>query len=317
MNKLIIIDSNGVMHRAYHAYPHLSANNIPTNVVYGFLAMIYKLMIEFSPNYFIAVFDTPKPTFRKELYQGYQIQRPKMEEDFAVQIPLVKEALDCAGILRLEKDGYEADDIIGTICHRLKNRPDLQIVIISSDQDIFQLIDKNIIVASPITGLTKIKIYDEAEVKKKLRISPKQIVDYKALVGDASDNYPGAKGIGPMTAVKLISRFETVDNLLQNLNQIKSEKIRKILVEEKNNIYLSRKLAQIVRDVPLDIDIEKARINGFNRQLESFLEKYQIFSLLRRIFGERQDTDQIKPKKQSTEKKKKEKENQEKQISLF
>lgn len=304
MNKLILIDSNGIMHRAFHAYPLLnSSDNTPTNVIYGFLAMLYKTINDFKPTHIAAVFDTPKPTFRNKIFKEYQIQRPKIDDNFAVQIPLVKQALDLAGIYRLEKDGYEADDIIGTICEIFKNKNDFQIMIISADKDIFQLVNEKVFVASPIIGLSNIKIYDEAEVKQKINVTPSEIVDYKALVGDPSDNYPGAKGIGPVNAIKLIKKFGSIDNIYKNLDKIESEKIKKILLAEKENVYLSKKLATIIKDAPVEIDIDKMKFRGFNIKLKDFLEKYEIYSLVKRIFTEK--------KQEKNEEKKQD------QISLF
>ncbi len=275
------------MHRAYHAYPLLtSSDNTPTNVIYGFFSMLHKVIEDFKPTHLAIVFDTPKPTFRNKLFKDYQIQRPKINDDFIVQIPLVKEALDLAGIYQLEKDGYEADDIMGTICQIFKSRPDFRIIIISGDKDIFQLVNDQIFVATPILGLTNIKIYDKSEVNQKFEVEPYQIVDYKALVGDPSDNYPGAKGIGPVTAVKLIKQFGNIDNIYKNLDKIDSEKIKKILIREKGNVFLSKKLATIVTNAPIEIDIEKMRFNGFDKKLKDFFEKYQIYSLAKRFFPE-------------------------------
>ncbi|GIW65006.1 MAG: hypothetical protein KatS3mg092_0939 [Patescibacteria group bacterium] len=304
MNNLILIDGNAIMHRAFHAYPLLtSSDNTPTNVIYGFLAMLYKTVVDFKPTHLAVVFDTPKPTFRNKLYEKYQIQRPKIDDKFAVQIPLVKQAIDEASIYRLEKDGYEADDIIGTICEIFKNNQDYKIIIVSGDKDIFQLVNDKTFVATPIAGLSTVKIYNETEIKQKLDILPSQVVDYKALVGDPSDNYPGAKGIGPINAAKLIQKFGSIDNIYKNLDKIESEKIKNILICEKENVYLSKKLATIIKDAPIEIDINKLKFNGFNKKLKDFLEKYEIFSLVKRIFGEKKE--EKKPEKKQD------------QISLF
>jgi len=299
---LVLIDGNGIMHRAYHALPNLSTTEgTPTNVVYGFLSMLYKVVSDFLPTHLTVVFDTPKPTFRHQLFKEYQIQRPKIEDSFKIQIPLVKEAISLSEIYQLEKEGYEADDIIGTICKNLANKENFNIIIISGDRDILQLVNEKVRVASPVSGISEIKIYDEQEVKEKFNILPQQIVDYKALVGDQSDNYPGAKGIGPIIASKLINQFKTIDNIYKNINQIKSEKIKKILIKEKEKVYLSKKLATIMTNVPIDIDTYKMRFNGFNKKLKNFLEKYQINSLIRRIFKE--EKIKTEEKKSTTEQK--------------
>jgi len=286
-NTLILIDGNAIMHRVYHALPPLSAKNgTPTNVVYGFLSMLYKVVSYFSPSYLAVVFDTPKPTFRYQLFKEYQIQRPKIEDDFVKQIPLVKEALDLAGVYRLEKEGYEADDVIGTICHFFKSNPNFKIIIVSGDKDIFQLISTNVYVATLVAGLSDLKIYNSQDVEKKLHVSPNHITDFKALAGDPSDNYPGAKGIGPVTALKLIRQFGDIDNIYKNLDKISSKKIREILKKEKEKVYLSKKLATIIIDAAIKIDIKKMKFNGFDKKLKNFLEKYQINSLIKRIFEE-------------------------------
>jgi DNA polymerase-1 len=303
-NTLILIDGNAIMHRAYHALPPLSTTDgAPTQVIFGFLSMVYKVASDFSPTHLAVAFDTPKPTFRHQLFKEYQSQRPKIEDNFKKQIPLVKEAVDLSGIYRLEKEGYEADDIIGTICKNLEKHNDFNIFIISGDKDILQLINNHVYVTSPVSGLTTIKIYDEKKVLEKFGVLPKQIVDYKALIGDQSDNYKGAKGIGPVTASKLINQFGTIDNLYQNINQIESEKIKKILIQEKEKVYLFKKLATILTDLPIEIDINKMRFFGFNKKLKDFLEKYQINSLVKRIFGEEEKKEKKQEEKPKIEQK--------------
>jgi len=293
----VLIDGNAIMHRAYHALPPLSSSDgTPTNVIYGFLSMLYKVVNDFSPFLIAVAFDTPKSTFRHKLFKDYQIQRPKIEDSFKQQIPLLKEALEAGKIYHLQKDGYEADDVIGTICKIFSLNKDFNIIIISGDKDIFQLINDQVYVAAPILGLTNIKIYDQKAVEEKLGITPQNIIDYKALVGDPSDNYPGAKGIGPVTALNLINKFGNIDNLYKKINQVESEKIKKILLNEKGNIYLSKKLATIITNVPIEIDIEKMKFNGFDKKLKDFLEKYQMNSLVKRIFDEKKSIS-VKKKK--------------------
>ncbi len=300
MQTLLVIDGNAIMHRAYHAIPHLSSSDgTPTNIVYGYLSMLHKVIGDFQPDYLVSCFDTPKPTFRNHLFKEYQIQRPKIENDFIVQIPLVKEALDKAAIFRIEKDGYEADDIIGTITKIFDNEK-FRVVIVTGDKDIFQLINDNVFVASPQLGLANIKVFDKVEVERKLDIPPSRIVDYKALVGDPSDNYPGAKGIGPKTASRLIHQFGSVDDIYKNIDQIDSIKIREVLEKEKATVEISKKLATILTDVDIGIDIEKLKFNGFNHALGPFLEKYQITSLEKRIFGEKR-SEQNKDKKKGSD----------------
>jgi DNA polymerase-1 len=312
METLLLIDGNSIMHRAYHALPPLNAKDqTPTNVVYGFFSMLNKAIIDFSPNYLATVFDTPKPTFRNKIFAQYQIQRPKIEDNFKIQIPLVKEAIDLGGIFRVEKDGFEADDLIGTIVNKF-NQPQLRIIIITGDRDLFQLINDNVYIVTPHIGLSEIKIYDQNEVLKKFGIAPSKIVDYKALVGDQSDNYPGAKGIGPKTAVKLINQFGTVENLYENLEKVGSEKLREILAVEKENVFLSKKLATILDNVDLNLDLQQLKFNSFDPKLGDFFDQYQIYSLKKRIFeNKNNNTKKKKEERKSTE------EQNIKQIEMF
>lgn len=285
MQTLLLIDGNAIMHRAYHALPPFrSADGTPTNVVYGYLSMLNKVIVDFKPDYLISCFDTPKKTFRNELFEKYQSQRPKIDDDFIVQIPLVKQAVDASGIERMEKDGYEADDLIGTIT-RIFEKNNFRVVILTGDKDIFQLISDNVFVASPQLGLANIKIFDKTEVEKKLDVTPDQIVEYKALAGDPSDNYPGASGIGPKTACKLIHQFGTVENIYKNIDKIESEKIKEILKKEKDNVFISKKLATILTDVEINLNIEKLKFKEFNKKLIDFLTKYQMNTLIKRIFN--------------------------------
>lgn len=288
MQTLLLIDGNAIMHRAYHALPPFkSADGTPTNVVYGYLSMLNKVVVDFKPDYLISCFDTPKPTFRNKLFKEYQSQRPKIDDSFIIQIPLVKQALDAAGINRLEKDGYEADDLIGTIT-RIFETNKFRVVILTGDKDIFQLITDNVFVAAPQLGLANIKIFDKSEVEKKLEVAPNQIIEYKALAGDPSDNYPGASGIGPKTASKLIHRFETVENIYKNIDKVESEKVKEVLKKEKDSVYLSKKLATIMTDVDIELNIEKLKFKGFNKKLIDFLTQYQMNTLTKRIFGQKE-----------------------------
>ncbi len=287
MKTLLLIDGNAIMHRAYHALPPFKASDgTPTNVVYGYLSMLNKVVVDFKPDYLISCFDTPKKTFRNKLFKEYQSQRPKIDDEFIIQIPLVKQALDSAGIERMEKDGFEADDLIGTIT-RIFETNKFRVVILTGDKDIFQLITDNVFVAAPQLGLANIKIFDKNEVEKKLDVSPNQIIEYKALAGDPSDNYPGASGIGPKTASKLIHQFGTVEQIYKDINKVESEKVKEVLKKERDSVLLSKKLATIMTDVEIDLDIEKLKFKGFNKNLIDFLSKYQMNTLTKRIFSEK------------------------------
>lgn len=287
MNTLLLIDGNAIMHRAYHAMPPLTTSDgIPTNVLYGFLSMLMKSVEDFHPTHLIVCFDTPKQTFRNKLLKSYQAHRPKIDDDFITQIPLVKDMLDAAGIARFEKDGYEADDVIGTLTRKFDGNS--RVLILTGDKDIFQLINKNVSVVSPQFGLTNTKIYDTDAVVAKLGIPPEKIPDYKGLAGDPSDNYKGADGIGPKTAVKLIKEYGTVENILAHKNDLPEGKMKNSITNHIEDIKLSKELATIVTNVSIDADFQKTKFTGFEKQsLKEFLQKLEMRSLSNKIFFEK------------------------------
>jgi len=298
MKTLLLIDGNPIMHRAFHALPPFkAADGTPTNVLYGFFSIFYKLINDFHPQYVACCFDTPKPTFRNKLFKEYQAQRPKMENSFVIQIPLIKEGLKEAGIFSLEKDGFEADDLIGTMT-KIFSQNEIRVLVVTGDKDLLQLVNDQVFVASPQLGLSNIKVFDKVEVERKLGVKPDQIPDFKALAGDPSDNYPGARGIGPKTAASLLTNYQSLDNLYKNINSVGSEKIKKALTESKDDVFLSQKLATVVNNVEITPNIEEMKFKGFKTSLKDFLLKYQIHSLAKRIF---EDKSQQKPEPEKKE----------------
>lgn len=284
MDTLLIIDGNAIMHRAFHAIPPFkTSKGQSTNVVYGFLTMLYKVVTDFHPQHLIVCFDTPKPTFRNRLSKEYQAHRPKIDKEFVTQIPLVREMIDRSGIIRLEKDGYEADDVIGTIARKFG--PEHKIIILTGDKDIFQLVNENVVVISPKFGFSETILYDKRAVLKKMGVAPELIPDYKALAGDSSDNYKGAKGIGPKTAASLLSKFGSVDEVISNSSKIQNERIRGLIVSHKKDIKLAHELATIKTDIPIDVKYDKTKFIGFNEGLNGFLKDLEMTSLRNRIFG--------------------------------
>lgn len=308
MHTLLLIDGNAIMHRAFYAIPDTfkTKDGIPTNAVYGFLTMLQKAIYDFKPEHIVICFDTPKPTFRKKLFEKYQSHRIKIADEFRVQIPIIKEMIDVAGITRMEKEGFEADDIIGTLTTKYKK--DHTVIILTGDKDIMQLVDKNVCVMSPQTGLSSIKLYDVNEVTRKLGVTPPEIPDLKGLMGDPSDNYSGAKGIGPKTAADLLKQFGTVENLLKNSDKIENLRIRTIIESHKDNILLSKKLATIMCDVPVKINIETTRFEKFNDNLKTFLLSLQMDSLATRLFDFKREGERVKGKEEKKTVKEKKKE---------
>lgn len=301
MKTLLLIDGNAIMYRAFFAIPATfkTKDGTPTNAVYGFLTMLQKAIYDFKPEHVIICFDTPVPTFRKKLFEKYQSHRVKIADEFRVQIPVIKEMIDVAGIARIEKGGFEADDIIGTLTKKYKKNH--TVIILTGDKDIMQLVDKNVCVMSPQTGLSSIKLYDVDGVMNKLGVTPPEIPDLKGLMGDPSDNYPGAKGIGPKTAVDLLKQFGTVEKLLKNIDKIENPRIRTLIESHKDNILLSKKLATIMCDVPIKVNIETARFEKFNDNLKTFLLSLQMDALATRLFDFKREE---KPKKEVKEMKK-------------
>lgn len=291
MNTLLLVDGNAIMHRAYHALPPFKTKDgTPTNAVYGFFTMLYRTINDFNPQYITVCFDTPKPTFRKKLFKEYQIHRPKMEEDLGSQFPLVKKLLEEGGIYHEEKPGFEADDVIGAITKSVP-KDNIKVLILTGDKDLMQLIDGNVYTITPQIGFSKTKVYDRKEFVAKYGIQPEQVTDYKALAGDASDNYPGARGIGPKTATNLINKYGTIENLLKNINKL-PEKTQNIIKKYEKDILLAKKLAQIATDTRVKFVIDNAKFEGFKPGLKDAFLNLEMYSLASRFFGERKSAEQ-------------------------
>lgn len=272
----MIIDGSAIVHRAYHAMPPLyTASGTPTGAVHGFFSMFLKLIQELKPAHIAVAFDRPKATFRQQLYVGYQAQRPKMESDLSEQFGMIIDILHKAKIAEYAVDGFEADDIIGTLSYKFESNPGNETYIITGDRDMLQLADDNTKVLMPIKGISEVKIMAPAEIKEKYGVEPRQIIDLKALTGDASDNYPGVPGIGPKTAANLINEYGNFDNIYQHLADIalKNKNLAQKLIDGSESGHISYKLATILQDVPFsysfeDCEFEKIDVAGFIKALE-------------------------------------------------
>ncbi|MHB1275518.1 MAG: DNA polymerase I [Candidatus Humimicrobiaceae bacterium] len=253
-NKLILIDGNNIAYRAFYALPQTIATSagIMTNAVYGFTTMVLKLIEDNKPEYIITAFDSKAPTFRHELFKEYKAQRIKMPEELILQFPLIKEVLEALNIKCIEYEGFEADDIIASLASKLEDDFD-EILVVSGDKDILQLVGGNIKVMALKKGMTDTVTYDKEGVIEKLGVTPERIKDLLALMGDSSDNIPGIKGIGPKSAVELLVKFENIEGIYEHLDDLKSDKTRNLLSENKKNAFDSRKLTELVRDLNLDI----------------------------------------------------------------
>ena len=220
MKKMLLIDGNNMLFKAYHATSYgarmQTSNGIPTNAVYGFVMMIEKALSMLEPDVVLVAWDSGKPTFRHQMYEAYKGTRKEIDPELIVQMPMAREYLDAAGIHRYEQDGVEADDIIGTMA---RSYPDYQIHILSSDKDLWQLIDATTDIYVMKKGLSEITVMNEATLMAEKGITPSQIIDLKALMGDPSDNIPGVKGVGEKTALKLLQEYGTVDAVYAHLDE--------------------------------------------------------------------------------------------------
>jgi DNA polymerase-1 len=283
----VIIDANSVIHRAFHALPPLkNKKGELVNAVYGFLLVLLKIIKEFDPKYLAACFDLGEPTFRKKAYDQYKAKRKKAPQEFYDQIPRLKEVLNTFNIPVCEKPGFEGDDIIGTLSS--SSRPAAKNIIVSGDLDTLQLVDENTNVYFLSKGVKEAALYNKNLVKKRYEgLSGEELIDYKALRGDLSDNIPGVNGVGEKTALELIKNFKTIENLYKNINDESiGEKTRAKLLASKDMAFLSKDLARIKKDVPMEISLSKYQWGGYNpRQAKDVLEELGFKSLIKRIPG--------------------------------
>lgn len=262
MSKLVIFDGNAIMYRGFHAIPPLtSKDGMQINALYGLVSMLINIVENLKPTHIIFTFDEKEKTFRQDLLPTYQSQRPETPSELVPQFAMARKFLESVNIPVYSKSGFEADDIIGTLSELVTRNslPINETVIVTGDRDILQLVDdsKNIKLYMPISGMSNGKIFNEKETVERMGVMPSQIPDYKALVGDPSDNYFGITGIGPKTAITLLEKYKTLDGIYQNLDEI-PEKLKQKLISGKESAYLSYKLATIVRDVTFEFDITLA-----------------------------------------------------------
>ena len=286
--RLIVIDSNSVIHRAYHALPPLTTKKGEVvGAVYGFLLVFLKAIKEFQPDFVIACFDVPGPTFRHEKYKEYKATRPKAPEDLYQQIPKVKEVLEAFNVQVCEKPGFEADDIIGTIAKIAPQKqalPATETIIISGDSDNLQLIDAKTKVYVLRKGVKDTVLYDKEMVMEKYQgLTPKQLIDYRALRGDPTDNIPGVPGIGEKTAIDLIQQFGTLDNLYQNLDDLKP-KLKQVLIQNKEQAFVSRELTTIYKNVPIEFNLKECQWDNYDKEKATrALKNLNFYSLISRL----------------------------------
>ncbi len=271
--QLYLIDATGFCYRAFYALKGLSTSfGQPTNAIYGFINILNKILKEKKPDYLAACFDVSRDTFRAKKFAEYKMQRPPMPEGLSSQLPLIKEIISAYGIAYFQKQGFEADDIIATISHKVKQEG-LLTTIVSSDKDILQLVDDDTLVFSPHKD--EVLIYDQKKVLERYGVAAERIIDIVALMGDDVDNIPGLPGIGEKTAVELISSFGSLKGLLSNLDKVKQEKVRNIIAGNLDRINLNKELVLLDKGVDIDFDLDSLKIGEPN-----FKELFRLFKYL-------------------------------------
>ncbi|QIA26445.1 DNA polymerase I [Thermaerobacter sp. PB12/4term] len=257
-DKLVLIDGHSLMYRAFFALPPLTtADGLPTNAVYGFLTMLLRLLEEERPRYVVVAFDRGLPAFRVERYAAYKGHRPETPDDLRSQFPVVKEVLAALGIPMVEHDGYEADDLLGTLARRAREAGVGRVLLVTGDRDVLQLVDDGIEVLLTRRGISDVHRYDAARIREEMGIDPAQYLDVKALMGDPSDNIPGVPGIGEKTALKLIQQLGDLESVLANPEAAGGKKLPQALQEYADQARLSRDLARIRTDAPVDFDPQR------------------------------------------------------------
>lgn len=275
--KLVLIDGHSILNRAFYGLPDLTnSEGLHTNAVYGFLNILFKILEEEAPEYLTVAFDVHAPTFRHRMYEAYKGTRKPMPQELREQVPLLKEVLAAMGIAVVQQEGYEADDLLGTLAKR-SEREGMDVTIVSGDRDLLQLATDRIKIRIPKTkgGRTLIEDYYTKDVIEKYQVEPWQIVELKALMGDTADNIPGIPGVGEKTATKLIVQFGTIESAHEHLEEVKPNKARESLRENYDKARLSRKLAAIDTDAPVEYSLEDARIGDFYTE-----QAYELFCRL-------------------------------------
>ncbi len=310
----MLVDGSALLHRAYHAYPPLTSKTGEiVGAVYGVASILISALASVEPSHVMVAWDLPKPTFRHTKYVGYKAQRPKADEEMVQQIPKVKEIIASMGIVQVEQEGYEADDIIGTLAQMATESSDhspkiaqgselgdkVDVVILTGDQDTMQLVSEEVRVLTPAKGANQSTLYGPDEVFNKYGVHPEQIVDYKALIGDSSDNIPGVSGIGPTTASKLLVEFGSLEAIyealnhkseIQNSKQILNSKLIEKLINGRESAFLSQDLSRIVREMKIDVTLEEMEYRDLQGQaLQEKLEELGFKSLVKRLFGETEE----------------------------
>jgi DNA polymerase I len=281
----MLLDGYGLVYRGYFALPPLTTSKGDlVNGVFGFASIVLRGIQDLQPDYLAVSFDLPGPTFRHEQYADYKATRVKMPEDLRDQFPKVREVVKALRIPVYEMPGYEADDVIGTITRQLDPREDLETTIVTVDLDMLQLVTPRVTLMTTRSGVENTVIYDVDRIDERFGLRPDQMIDYKALKGDPTDNIPGVPGVGEKTAAKLIREFGDLDSLFTRLDDVTPEKLREKLREHRDQVYMGRELSTIVRDLPIELDLETARLGDYDRDtVVRLFREYEFRTLIERL----------------------------------
>lgn len=286
-NVLLLIDVHALIHRFFHALPPLTTpQGEPIGAIYGVCGVLLKIINEQKPDYIAAAFDTPEKTFREEQFKEYKAHRPPTADELIAQIKRTPEVFDLFGIKRFAVPGFEADDVIGTLAEKFKKEKNLQVMILSGDNDVLQLVESDKVVAQMTkTGITETVLYNEAAVEERYGLKPRQLPDLKGFLGDVSDNIPGVKGIGPKTATPLLQEFGSVEEIFENLALIPVKTSKKI-EGHKDEAIFSKKLATIRRDVPIEVFLAELSVRPLDKEkLAGFFENLGFKTLKERLLA--------------------------------
>lgn len=282
--KLVLVDGNSLAYRAFFALPLLSnEKGIHTNAVYGFTTILMKMLEEEKPTHMLVAFDAGKTTFRHKTFKEYKGGRQKTPPELSEQLPFIRELLDAYKISRYELENYEADDIIGTLA-KSAEKDGFEVKIFSGDKDLTQLATEGTTVAITKKGITDVEYYTPEHVREKYGLTPEQIIDMKGLMGDSSDNIPGVPGVGEKTAIKLLKQFHTVEELLSSIDEVSGKKLKEKLEEFKEQALMSKELATITTEAPLEVSLDSLGYEGFDREaVVKIFKDLGFHSLLERI----------------------------------
>ena len=285
MERLLILDSNALLNRAFYAIPELTTSEgIHTNAVYGFVNMLFKMKEELKPDYIVAAFDKKGPTFRHKEYEDYKAGRKKMPSELAEQFPIIKELLGLLSITKYELEGFEADDIIGSLA-KYAEKNNIEVFIVTGDRDALQLASENINVVITKKGVTETATYNYKSFVDEFGVTPTQFIDVKGLMGDKSDNIPGVPGVGEKTAYKLIQTYGSIEEVLNNIDNISGKKLKENLETYREQAIFSKKLATIVTEVPIDFDLDEIKSQeSYDKEgLKKLLLKLQMKSMIDKL----------------------------------